>query len=314
MTAPITIAAIVVTHESDDVLPACLAALRARAGDADLYMVVSDSGSSVPPAAVSSEYGADLLEGPNQGFGAAVNRALTLPRVAASSWLVVCNADTEVLDGTLASFAKRAACIPRCAAAGPRLLDETGRLIHSIGREPTPADYWLAARTTWADWIWDDAVYANATRADWLAGCFLLLRSDALRAVEGFDEEFFLYSEEVDLCTRLRRSGRRVAYLPSLTVMHRTAERAVDPYLSRLLVWSKLRYAEKWNGPIGTLSMRLALVALHVRQVRQRQRANRDDSFERFQLWAAVRGCPPEPGPFVAGEGRHHRFPSESTL
>src|SRR6185503_16489141 len=97
---------------------------------------------------------------------------------------------------------------------------EGGSLIHSIGREPTPADYWLAARTTWADWVWDDAAYVKASRADWLAGCFLLLRSDALKDVGGFDEAFFLYSEEVDLCTRLRRSGRRVAYLPSLTVMH----------------------------------------------------------------------------------------------
>ncbi len=292
MTARLSIAAIVVTHESDDVLAACLSSLRAQAGAADLYVVVSDSGSSAPPATLCAEYGVELLNGPNHGFGAAVNRALQLPQVAAATWVLVCNPDTEVLDGTLASFAERAGRIPRCAAAGPRLLDQNGVLIHSIGREPTPADYWRAARTTWADWLWDESAYAAAARADWLAGCFLLLRSDALRSIGAFDEQFFLYSEEVDLCTRLRRSAWEVAYLPSLTVMHRTARRSADPHLSELLVWSKLRYAEKWNGRLGALAMRLALVSLHARQVRQRRRAGRDDSFERHQLWAAVRGSP----------------------
>ncbi len=289
MTAAISIAAVVVTHESDDVLPSCLSSLLTRAGSTDLHIVVSDSGSSAAPAALCAQYGVELLVGPNHGFGAAANRALRLPAVAAAAWVLVCNPDTEVIDGTLESFAEQAASIGRCAVAGPRLVDEDGALIHSMGREPTPDDYWRAARTTWADWVWDDDAYGADAAADWLAGCFLLLRSEALSTVGGFDERFFLYSEEVDLCARLRRAAWQVTYLPSLTVVHSTAGPAVDPHLSRMLVWSKLRYARKWHSRLGALSMRLALIVLHARQVGQRRRAGRDDAFERTQLWAALR-------------------------
>jgi GT2 family glycosyltransferase len=284
------VTAIVVTHDSADVLDACLGSLRAAEEGIGLTIVVSDSGSREPPEETCTHYGAALIAGPNEGFGAAVNRSLGHEAVARASWLLVCNPDTEIAGGSLAAFITRAAELPRCAVAGPRLVDEEGALICSIGREPTPADYWRSARTTWADWQWDESVYAGESPADWLAGCFLLLRADAFRAVGGFDERFFLYSEEVDLCTRLRRLGWQVAYLPSLTVLHRLTRRSTDPHLSRMLVWSKLRYARKWHHRAGALSMRLALVVLHWRQVRQRRRAGRSDAFERAQLWAALRG------------------------
>lgn len=55
---------------------------------------------------------------------------------------------------------------------------------------------------------------------DWIAGMFLLFRSEAFRSVHGFDERYFLYYEDVDLCRRLRRRGDRVVYVPDAEVVH----------------------------------------------------------------------------------------------
>ena len=60
----------------------------------------------------------------------------------------------------------------------------------------------------------------GATQADWLAGMFMLFRSDAYRTVGGFDEAYFLYYEDVDLCHRLRASGASVMFEPGAEVVH----------------------------------------------------------------------------------------------
>lgn len=60
----------------------------------------------------------------------------------------------------------------------------------------------------------------RGTRADWLAGMFLLFRSDAYRTIGGFDERYFLYIEDVDICTRLRLAGWRLAQCQECSVIH----------------------------------------------------------------------------------------------
>ena len=89
--------------------------------------------------------------------------------------------------------------------------------------------------------------YAAEGTAAWVAGSFLLVRREVFDELGGFDERFFLYSEEVDLCTRARGAGWQVRYLPHATVMHPMAERGGDPRKERLLAWGRLVYLEKWH-------------------------------------------------------------------
>jgi GT2 family glycosyltransferase len=166
--------------------------------------------------------------------------------------------------------------------------------VPSIGRAPTPRDYWRAARSGWSDWLWELEPYEREQRCAWLWGSCLLVRGSALAAVGGLDERFFLYSEEVDLCTRARRAGWEVAYWPGATVMHRVADRPFDPHLERLLQWSKLVYMRKWFGPVGRASMRAALAVMYGRRVwrRRREASSVERTRARVQLEAVLRFRP----------------------
>jgi GT2 family glycosyltransferase len=88
--------------------------------------------------------------------------------------------------------------------------------------------------------------YANdqgAIEVDWVAGMFMLFTAEAYRAVGGFDERYFLYYEDVDICRRLRARGNKIVYEPAVPVIHeaRRASRR-DPRLMRMHAASALRY------------------------------------------------------------------------
>jgi N-acetylglucosaminyl-diphospho-decaprenol L-rhamnosyltransferase len=149
---------------------------------------------------------------------------------------------------------------PAAGVVAPRQVDQHGALIYSIGVEPSPAAYWSAVRSLPGDWIWDPAEYESETRADWVMGACMLLRRDLLQAVGGFDERFFLCSEEVDLCRRAREAGWHVLYTPEVTVVHPLADRPLDAHRVQLEEWSRILYMRKWNRLAARASMRLALV------------------------------------------------------
>lgn len=105
------------------------------------------------------------------------------------------------------------------ALSGPRILAPSGAEEDSARRFPTLRN--LAVKAVGAG----DGTYVKDrrqpfTNPDWLAGMFLLLRSEAYRQVGGFDENFFLYYEDVDLCSRLRRSGYEIRQHRSAEVIH----------------------------------------------------------------------------------------------
>jgi GT2 family glycosyltransferase len=95
---------------------------------------------------------------------------------------------------------------------------------------------------------------ASESEPAWVSGSCLLARRKALEDVGWFDEGFFLYEEDADLCLRLRHAGWRVAYTPSAEVVHRLgASMATAPALARAEYRkSHLRYYAKHNGWLAT--------------------------------------------------------------
>jgi GT2 family glycosyltransferase len=279
----------VVTHQSAGFLPACLESLDEHAEGLELVAVVADSGSTDRVESVCRERGAVFLGGPNHGFGAAVNRALAHEAVQRARYVLVMNPDVAIVEGSLAEFAKLCDQRPACGVFGPRQIDQDRRLVCSIGREPSPADSWRGWRTGWPAWVWDVKAYEREARCDWVMGAFMLIRRQALEAVGGFDERFFLFSEEVDLCTQARRAGWEVAYLPQLTVMHWTADRPLDEHRARMLRWSELVYMRKWYGLGDRASMRVALIARLTRRLVRRLRSRESARGEWVELCAALR-------------------------
>lgn len=303
------VAAVVVTHESAGFLPACLDSLAKHAGGLELAVVVADSGSTDQVESVSRGSGATFLGGPNRGFGAAVNYGLGHEAVRRARYVLVMNPDLKIVEGSLAEFVALCEQRSECGVFAPRQVDQHGRLICSIGREPSPADSWRAWRTGWPMWIWDVETYEREARGDWVNGAFMLIRREVFEAVEGFDERFFLYSEEVDFCTRVRRAGWEIGYLPQLTIMHWNADRPLDEHRERLTMWSELIYMRKWYGRRERASMRVALVARLTRQLLRRLRSRETARGEWIRLRAALRFRPRRYGPSKHGAAKAIRAP-----
>jgi N-acetylglucosaminyl-diphospho-decaprenol L-rhamnosyltransferase len=298
------VAAVVVTHESAGFLPACLDSLAGHAGGLELSVVVADSASTDEVESICREKGAIFLAGPNRGFGAALNRALGHDAVRRARYVLALNPDVEIVDGSLAEFVGFCDRRPECGVFGARQIDQHGRLIRSIGREPSPANYWWDWRTGWPTWNWDVEAHGHEARCDWVSGAFMLIRREVLETIGGFDERFFLYSEEVDLCTTVRRNGWEVGYLPHLTIQHWKADRPVDDHRERLLMWSELIYMRKWYRRRDRISMRVALVARLTRRLLRRLRSRETTRGEWIRLCAALRFRRRRYGPFKRGAAK----------
>jgi hypothetical protein len=89
------------------------------------------------------------------------------------------------------------------------------------------------------------ALHDRELECDWTSGSFMLARREALLSAGMLDERFFIYSEEPDLCLRMKRHGWRIRHLPSMTVIHHTGKGGVRPRMAAQDVFTRRQYARK---------------------------------------------------------------------
>lgn len=175
-----------------------------------------------------------------RGFGANHNAAFAQCR---TPFFCVANPDIRLaadpFPALLASLQGE-----RAGAAGPLVRSPSGAMEDSARRFPTAAT--LIRKLFVAAGGPDYATDRGPVDVDWLGGMFLLVRSDAFRAVGGFDENYFLYYEDVDLCRRLHAAGRSVVFVPGAEVVHdaRRASRR-DPRLALHHARSAFRFLSR---------------------------------------------------------------------
>jgi N-acetylglucosaminyl-diphospho-decaprenol L-rhamnosyltransferase len=162
----------------------------------------------------------------NVGYGAAVNQGVAR---CSSDYILILNSDTRVVPGTLQNLARYLDHNPRVAIVGPRLTRPDGRLQPSCQAFPTLLPTLLEESATWpllgyVPWLREvyppTASHARPRRVAWVEGAAMAARRVAFEAVSGFDESFFMYFEEVDLCYRLAVAGWQVHFAPVGTVVH----------------------------------------------------------------------------------------------
>jgi N-acetylglucosaminyl-diphospho-decaprenol L-rhamnosyltransferase len=154
------------------------------------------------------------------GFGANHN---TVIRATTGRYVYVLNEDTESDDWGFARIVAELDAHPRTAALGPRMVDPKGRPQRSAWRFPSPAVALLGLPTLGRLGI-AQSKGDRPRSVDWVMGAALVLRREAIEEVGLFDESFFIYFEEVDLCLRLHRAGWEVRYFPHLTVVHHESQ------------------------------------------------------------------------------------------
>jgi N-acetylglucosaminyl-diphospho-decaprenol L-rhamnosyltransferase len=250
----------IVNTNSRDLLLGCLESLQQSVtGDFGVELVVLDNASDDGSAdAVRERFpGVRVIAQEfRAGFGANHN---TVIRSTSGRYVYVLNEDTTSDDWGFARIVEYLDANPRVAALGPRLVYPEGRHQSSAWRFPTPSVSALGLLTLGKVGV-EQSRGSEPRAVDWAMGAALFLRREALDEVGLFDEDFFIYSEEVDLCLRLRRAGWKTRYFPGVTVVHHESQFSADVPERRINeMWrSRHRYWRKHHSPAGARVAALA--------------------------------------------------------
>lgn len=172
----------------------------------------------------------------NRGYGAGANAGVARTR---APFVVVMNPDVEVLPGSLAAWVEFLQTHPRAGMCGGVILSPEGRLQLSHLRVPSVwSEAWMkVVGNRLPAWLWERwlrKVYRRARQLPVVGGCIFCFRRRALEMVEGFDEGFFLYFEEADICQRLWKQGWEVWLVPRARVVHHGARStSQNPLMAR---------------------------------------------------------------------------------
>ncbi len=221
------VAVVVVNYESGPVVVRCVEGWLSE-GVSELVVVDNGSvdGSLDEIRRRFPEVGV-VVPGRNLGYGAAANRGMA---ATSSELVLVSNPDLEVRPGAVAVLVAALAGEPRCGLVGPLIRTSTGDRYPSARRFPSLVDaaghalLGIFAPDNRFTRSYQQAQLAGAEPSlsvvDWVSGACFMTRRSAFEQVGGFDEAYFMYAEEVDLCWRLGRSGWQVAYAPAAEVTH----------------------------------------------------------------------------------------------
>jgi GT2 family glycosyltransferase len=275
---PPDLTAIVVTYNALPWLEQCLESVRGH------EVVVVDHGSTDGTLAfVRERYPeARVVVQENKGMGGGNNAGM---RVAGGRYFFLLNSDAWVVGDGLERLVAHADAHPEAAVVGPRLRNPDGTLQRSVRAEPTlwrlATEYLflrkLAPRTNLLNPLYVGGFdHERETEADWLFGPALLVRREAADAVGLFDEDFFMFSEEVDWMTRFRRAGWKVLFFPGAEVVHvGGASHGGRMYVENLR--GHLRFFAKHRGPKEAERVRrLLLWSLRLRALVLRREVYRE--------------------------------------
>lgn len=245
---------VVVTFDSGHLVRGIEAQLSRESCVASVCVV--DNGSSdgtlSTARAISWRKPTKILSFPNNpGFGAACNQGVTAAGEDVP-FILFMNPDVRLTAGTLDQLVSALAVRPDFGAVGCSLLREDGT--------PVASARWAPSLRAIATRRIDDVDHRGTfAEADWLCGALMLWRREAFVEAGGFDEGYFLYYEDVDVCQTARSKGWKIGILGSTSVVHDQGHgRPTSRALRRASRASRRRYARKWHGTLGLLCARVA--------------------------------------------------------
>lgn len=269
--APLRFTAVIVNYNDRENLRSCLSSIPASVAT----VVVDNASTDGSVELVRAEYPwvHVLADGTNPGYGAAANKGI---RLCSTDYVLLLNTDTVLAADTLRTLQYYLDDHPGVALAGPRLLSADGSVQASVFPMPgtlrwllenDPIAPLLGLMTRARKKFYRFAPPTRPTPVPWVLGAVLAIRRETFLEVGGFDDTFFLYFEEVDLCARLWAAGGEVHFVPTTEVVH-TGGTSTSRVRTRAAVEhfrSTLRfYRRHYRGSrlhIWLLLMRLKMVA-----------------------------------------------------
>jgi GT2 family glycosyltransferase len=266
---PAVVTTVVVTYNSASDVPLLIDDLRVAAATLPIRLIVVDNQSSdATVETVAAHDDVILVEsGGNLGYSGGVNVALRM--IGNCEAVLILNPDLVIEPGAVGRLltAVRADGV---GAVVPLILDEDGTIYASLRREPSIlrslGDAFLGGKmlerpSFLAEIDARASSYERARDVDWATGAAMMIPATVVREVGMWNESFFLYSEEVDYCRRIRDRGYRIRFDPDAVVKHRRGGSGTSPDVLTLMTVNHIRYVEIYHGRLYSALFR-AVIAL----------------------------------------------------
>lgn len=220
---------IIVSYNNFNLLENCLRSLYEYTRGIEYEIIIVDN-NSTEKGIESIVSGFDnlllLKNNENKGFAKANNQGLNL---AKGEYILYLNNDTILLENSIYEVFQFARSLDHDAVIGCKLIYPNGTLQHSVYDFPTVWNvftsnfflYLLNRRSkTFSKYYLMNRRINDTTEVDVVTGAFLFVRRSTVEKINGFDERFYFYNEETDLCYRIKKNGGKIYYYPHTKVIH----------------------------------------------------------------------------------------------
>ena len=265
---------VIVSHGDGHWLPPCLASLERSAGACEYRITIVENGGA--PIDLDDAPGRRIIYVDNDGFGAANNVGA---KGSPAGVLLFLNPDTELVGGTLERLVQVMRERPEVGLLAVRQITGDGSLWPSLHRFPSVGRALGTALVGeklpgFSERVLGEDAYSHGGPFDWTTGAVLAVRREAFEAVGGFDQRFFLFSEETDLCKCVQDAGWGAYVDPGITFIHHAGKAGVHPPREAQMAYARLQYARKhfarpraalYHAMLLLLHHAVRLLALRVR-------------------------------------------------
>lgn len=220
---------VIVSYNTREILQNCLEALYRGSDGIGMEVFVVDNDSRDNSAQMVRETFPQvrlIANKANLGFAAANNQAFML---AKGHYIILLNPDAYVGPSSIPNAVKFMDQNPRCGLCGGKIISPEGKLEPSARRFPTPLFKLLTLSGLSARFPksrifnrheFGEFAHNRPLEVDWVPGTFTIIRKEMLEKIGEFDERFFIYYEETDLCLRAKKAGWSIFFIPDAEVMH----------------------------------------------------------------------------------------------
>ncbi len=226
----VDLSCIIVSYNSSTPLKNCLESIYHTLQEISFEVIIVDNSQNDPgmPSLKESYPQAQVIQNTiNVGFAKANNQAVLS---AKGEILLFLNPDTILADQVIEKMVAYLKSNPEIGALGPKVLNADGSLQYSCRRFPTLMTGFFNRYSLLSKWFPDnpftthylmkDFAHDENREVDWLSGCCLMVPRPVFEMVLGFDEHYFLFNEDVDLCRTISQKGFKVMYFPSVEITH----------------------------------------------------------------------------------------------
>lgn len=238
----IELSVIIVNYNSHKIIPTCLNSILDNVKNIDYEIIIVDNNSKDDSCKLIEEKFKEciLIKNYNNiGFARAVNQGF---RMAQGEFLLILNPDVRVLNSSIIKAIKFLKNNPTVGILLPKLLNSNGTLQYSCRKfydfktiifKRFPLAKFNPINHIISSHLMIDEDHDKPLEVDWGLGACMFIRRAALKGNKVFDERFFLYFEDVDLCFRMKRKGFKIIYLPEAVMIHAHMRQSAKGLINR---------------------------------------------------------------------------------